>query len=164
MPRRFEEEGKFLKLQRSLYGLSQSPRHFFEHLTENLIKVGLKQSEVEPCLFISKKVIFLVYVDYTLYFIPNVSDIDMVLEKLRELNVEDDVAGFLGVLIKKLDEGRIEMTQTVLIKRILEVMGIEVANPKSTPAETEAIPDDKTGNLTEPHFNYARIIGTLHIY
>jgi len=73
----------------------------------------------------------------------------VVLGKLRELkmelNVEDDVAGFLGVHIKKLDGDLIEVTQTGLIKRILEAIGIEGANPKSTPAETEALPADKTG-------------------
>jgi len=73
--------------------------------------------------FISERFICLVYVDDTLFVSTNVSDIDMVLEKLRELkmelNVEEDVAGFLGVLIKKLDERKIELTQTGLIKRIL---------------------------------------------
>ena len=78
-----------------------------------------------------------------------------------ELNVEDDVAGFLGVLIKKLDGDRIELTQTGLIKTILEAIVIEGANPKSTPAETEALPADKTGNTTEPAFNYASVIGML---
>ena len=51
MSRGFAEEVKVLKLQRSLYGLRQSPRNFFEHLKENLIRVGFKQSEVDPCLF-----------------------------------------------------------------------------------------------------------------
>jgi len=46
------------------------------------------------------------------------------------------MAGFLGVLIKKHDKGRIELTQTGLIKRILESLGLEGSNPKSTPAET----------------------------
>ena len=96
--------------------------------------MGFKQSEVNPCLVISEKVICLVYVDDTLFFSPDLSDIDRVLKKLKglkiELNIEDDVAGFLGVLIKKLDEGRIELTQTGLIKRILEAMAIEGANPK----------------------------------
>jgi len=54
IPRGFEEEGKVLKLRRSLYGLHQSPRNFFEHLEETFIKVGFKQSEVDPCLFISE--------------------------------------------------------------------------------------------------------------
>jgi len=106
-----------------------------------------------------------VYIDDSLFFSPNESDIDKVLKKLRylqiELNVEDDVAGFLGVLIKKLYKGRIELTQTGLIKRILEALGIEGSNPKSTPAETEALPSDITESLTEPTFNYACVIGML---
>ena len=65
--------------------------------------MGFKQSEVDPCIFISEKVICLVYIDETLFFSPNELDIDAVLKKLRELNlelnIEDDVAGFLGVLI-----------------------------------------------------------------
>ena len=76
------------------------------------------------------------------------------------LNVEDVVAGFLGVIIKKLDVDRIELNQ-IGLKRILEAIGIERANPKSTPAETEALPADKTGNTTEPAFNYASVIGML---
>jgi len=64
----------------------------------------------------------LVYADDTLFYSPNETYIDIVLGKLRKLNmelkVEDDVAGFLGVLIKKFDENRIELTQTGLIKRI----------------------------------------------
>jgi len=88
MPRGFEEEGKVLKLQRSPYGLHQSPRNFFEHLKEDLIKVGFKHSEVDPCLFISEKVICLVYIDDTLFFSANESDIYTVFKKLRELQME----------------------------------------------------------------------------
>ena len=70
--------------------------------------MDFKQSEVDPCLFTSEKVICLVYVNDTLLFSPNEPDIDMVLRKLRELqmelSIEDNATGFLGVLIKKLDE------------------------------------------------------------
>jgi len=45
-----------------------------------------------------------------------------------ELNVKDDVAVFLGFLINKIDGERIELTQTVVIKRILKAIGIEGAN------------------------------------
>ena len=92
--------------------------------------MGFKQSEVDPCLFISEKAICLVYVDDTLFFSPN--ELDQCLWKLRELNLElnvkDDVAVFLGFLINKIDGERIELTQTVVIKRILKAIGIEGAN------------------------------------
>ena len=95
---------KVLKLKRSPYGLRQSPKNYSEHLRENLIKVGFNQSEEDPCLFISEKLKCIVYVDGALFLSPNKSDIYVVFGKLRklklELNVEDDVAGLLGALIK----------------------------------------------------------------
>ena len=71
MPWGFSQPGKVLKLKKSLYGLRQSPRNFFLHLKEKLEAVGFNSNEViDPCLFISNKVICLVYVDDTLFFSP----------------------------------------------------------------------------------------------
>jgi hypothetical protein len=67
MPRGFGEDGKVLKLKKSLYGLKQSPSNFFLHLKGKLEKVGFTQSENDPCLFMNDKVIFIVYVDDTLF-------------------------------------------------------------------------------------------------
>jgi len=82
MPRGFQEEGKVLKLERTLYGLRQSPRNFFEHVKANLLKVGFAQSSADPCLSISDQVICLVYVDDTLFYSPNKTEIDKTLDKL----------------------------------------------------------------------------------
>jgi hypothetical protein len=82
MPRGFNEQGKVLKLKKSLYGLKQSPRNFFLHLKEKLEKVGLRQSESDACLFISDKVICLVYVDDTLLYSPKQEYIDEIIVKL----------------------------------------------------------------------------------
>jgi len=40
-------------------------------------------------------------------------------------------------------------------------MGIEGAKPKATPAETEALPADKLGIVSDPSFNNASVIGML---
>jgi len=40
-------------------------------------------------------------------------------------------------------------------------MGIEGANPKATLAETEALPADKLGIVSEPSYNYASVVGML---
>ena len=69
--------------------------------------LGSTQSSADPCLFISDHVICLVYVYVTLFKSPNKTKTDKTLDRLIELemdlNVEDEVAGFLGVLIKRLD-------------------------------------------------------------
>lgn len=72
MQRGFSEPGKVLKLKRSLYGLRQSPRNFFQHLKANLEKLGFEsQMDIGPCLFVSNNCIILVYVDDTLFFPQN---------------------------------------------------------------------------------------------
>ena len=76
MPQGFREPGKVLKLKRSLYGLKQSPRNFYKHLKGQLESVGFIQSNVDACLFISEKVILVVYVDDTLLFAPKPEFID----------------------------------------------------------------------------------------
>jgi Reverse transcriptase (RNA-dependent DNA polymerase) len=71
MPRGFNQTGKVLKLKKSLYGLKQAPWNFFLHLKSKLEAVGFRsQEDLDPCLFISDKVICLVYVDDTLFLFP----------------------------------------------------------------------------------------------
>ena len=72
MPRGFEQfskngRKKCLKLRKTLYGLRQSPRAFWQYMTKKLEQSGLKQSEFDPCLFIGDKVTCIVYVDDLLF-------------------------------------------------------------------------------------------------
>ena len=72
--------------------------------------------DIDPCPFISDKVICLIYVDDLLFFSPQVQYIDeaivwLSLEDLT-LKVEDSVAGFLGVHIEWSEmDGSIKLTQ-----------------------------------------------------
>ena len=57
-----------LRLKQTLYGLKQSPRYFFEYLSERLIKLGLSPSKNNPCLFMNDKLIVIIYVDNILIY------------------------------------------------------------------------------------------------
>jgi hypothetical protein len=75
MPQGFKQydkngKPKVLKLNQTLYGLRQSPRAFWLYLTEKLERCGLKQSQLDPCLFIGSRVICIVYVDDLLFWSP----------------------------------------------------------------------------------------------
>ena len=157
--------GHVLKLKRSLYGLVQSPKNFFQHLKSNLIKTGFHQSKHDPCLFISSTVICLVYVDDCLFFGRKQEDIDAAIKKITEtgmvLEVENDAAGFLGVNIKKLENGDIELTQPGLAKKIVETLRVQDSNPKATPAPTEPLGRDLQGPPFSQEFNYASVVGML---
>eukprot|EP00957_Ditylum_brightwellii_P059266 4499273-Ditylum_brightwellii.AAC.1 len=93
------KEGHILKINHSLYGLKQSPHNFFEFLKKMLLQCGFVQSQHDPCLFISNKVICLIYVDDCLFFVPNSKDIQVMMDKMRAeevaFNIKNDAAGFL---------------------------------------------------------------------
>jgi Reverse transcriptase (RNA-dependent DNA polymerase) len=106
MPRGFTKHNLVLWLNKSLYGLMQSPRNFFLHLKARLEKIGfVTQTDLNPCLLISNQVICLVYVDDTLFFSPKEEYIDVVIQQLcdldMDLKVEGEVSGFLGVHIAR---------------------------------------------------------------
>ena len=165
MPKGFSEPGKVLKLKKSLYGLKQAPRTFFEHISGELQAVGFQQMvDVDPCLFISDKVVCLLYVDDSYLCAENEEDINEVVRKLNErgmqLSEEEKKAPFLGVKIDKLEDGTIRMNQTGLIDRIIEALGCEDLPPVDTPV-TETLPKDPEGEPAQGTFNYASVIGML---
>ena len=131
MPRGFSKLGKVLKLKRSLYGLNQSPHNFFQHLKSKLESIGFELAEdTDPCLFLSDKVICLVYVDDTLFYSPKAEYIDEAIEKLRtagiELDIEQDVARFLGVHIDQDPaKGTVKLSQKGLAICIVRALGVD---------------------------------------
>jgi hypothetical protein len=162
MPRGFSRPGHVLKLHKSLYGLKQSPRNFFLHLKGQLEQVGLKQSEADPCLFMSEKVVCLVYVDDTLFYAQDQSDIDDVITNLKtemEVEEEDDVAGFLGVHIDRREDGTIHLTQKGLIDRIIKSLNIGDLPMKNTPSDYGCLGKDEHGDPPDSTFNYPSVIG-----
>ena len=73
-------------------------------------------------MFTTDTVICLCYVDDCLFFAKDGHDIDNMIESLHQpepnqfyLNIKDDVAGFLGILMSKQKDGSIELLQTGLI-------------------------------------------------
>ena len=84
MPRGFKEDGYVYKLNKSLYGLRQSPRNFHAHLSKQLQAVGLKPSPADQCLFIGQDCICLTYVDDCLFFAKSADVINNLIEDLRK--------------------------------------------------------------------------------
>ena len=165
MPKGFRKPGTVLRLKKSLYGLRQSPRNWFLHLTKNLEKIGFKQmTDIDPCLFISKKVVLVSYVDDCVLAAKNQEDIDEVIEALRnaelELEKESDVAGFLGVDIKHQSDGSIKLSQPGLAMRVVEALNLDGQFPKATPA-TDVLPLDPDGDPPHGTYGYSSVVGML---
>jgi hypothetical protein len=52
IPEAFPGEGKIARLDKAAYGTKQGARRFYDFLAETLIKIGMKQCTIEPCLFL----------------------------------------------------------------------------------------------------------------
>jgi hypothetical protein len=165
MPRGFAQPGKVLKLRKSLYGLTQSSRNFFQHLQSKLHAIGFESCSADPCLFVSDKCICLVYVDDTLLFARNKKDIDDTIAALRACNLdleeEDDVAGFLGILIDRRSDGSIELRQEGLIQRVIDALHVDHLPPKRTPARLGVLGSDPEGDPPNCLFNYSSVLGMM---
>jgi len=109
----------------------------------------------------------LVYVYDCLFFEHNEDEIGDELTLLREpkpnslsMSEESDVAGFLGILMEKAQDG-IELKQEGLIKRIITSLGLEDCSPKLTPSEKTPLGKDTDGPPRNEEWNYRSVLGMI---
>ena len=135
-----------LKLKRSLCGLRKSPCNFCEFLCGKPENTGFVPSKVDPCLFVSDKVILMVCINNTLLFLPKAECVDKAIKWLKasgiKLEMEDQiVARFPGVKIdqtKHDGQDCICLLRAGLVKHIVEASEVGHLPQKDTPAS--AIP------------------------
>ena len=116
-----------LSLKRGLYGLSRSPRLFFDFSSGILIKIGFKQSATDPCLFFRTGLIIVTYVDDFGIAYKTKDLLEEFLKQLEENSLsytrEESFHEFLGIQIDRLEDGTLLLTQKGLIKKVLEARG-----------------------------------------
>ena len=57
----------FLRLEKSLYDQAEAARLWYEKFRNGLLDRGFVVSKVDPCMFISKNLIYVIYVDNCLF-------------------------------------------------------------------------------------------------
>ena len=100
----------------------------------------------------------LVYVDDCLFFCRDPAKHKAMVKDLSkdmDLTTEGDVTSFLGIKIKKDDDGSFYLSQPGLIKRVIETTNLEDANVQYTPALAEPLGAAPEG---EP----PRKVGVIH--
>ena len=88
LPRYFKSDGGqydvVIKLKTSLYGQDKAARLCHEKLRNGFLGRGFVMSTVDPCLFMSETVICVVYVDDCIFWSHSQSEIDNVMNSLKE--------------------------------------------------------------------------------
>ncbi len=170
IPRRYRADSSdggdyVLKLRKSLYGMVQSPRAFFQKLSKGLTDRGFKPSNIDPCLFFHRDMICLVYVDDCIFFARDQKKIDLMIDDLKkdfELVMEDEVSAFLGIQIDKLPgEESYKLHQKGLKQKILEYTGMTHCNADATPADLRPLGTDSGGAPFNEKWSYSAVVGML---
>ena len=159
---------KVLKLKRNLYGSCFGPALWYKKLRVGLEARGFKPSERDPCLFLSPDIMVMIYVDDVVFVSRSTKKIDAIIKSFVdegdcyewEMTKEGDLKEFLGIDIHHNDKGHWKLTQTGLIKKVLEAAGMEDCNTKPTPATT-ALGKDANGADREETWGYASVVGML---
>ena len=143
-PQGFEVIGKenmVCLLRKSLYGLKQSPRQWNRRFDEYVIKLGLKRSKFDPCIYFREKnsniLYLLLYVDDILIASKSMQEIQhLKLQLKKEFEMKDMGAAsrILGMDIIR-DRGKrlLCLNQSSYIKKVLETFDMSNSKTVLTP-------------------------------
>ena len=129
------------KLERSLYGLSQSPALWNDTLNESLTVFGWKRTQSDPCVYVYTSgniiVILTVYVDDILITGGDQQLVDQKKKELTdrfEMTDMGEVKRILGIDVQRdYEQGTLAISQEHYVNTLLERFGMQEANPVSTP-------------------------------
>ena len=154
-----------------MYGLKQSPRTFYQHLSKSLQNRGWTVSEIDPCLFMKRNMICVIYVDDTIFAGTNQVMID---EEVKQLGIkqsneeqplefrdEGELSAFLGIKIEQKGPKEYYLSQPGLIAKVLKAAGMEECNPNTTPSTLDPQGPDTNGQPMNESWEYPSIIGML---
>ncbi|XP_049931235.1 retrovirus-related Pol polyprotein from transposon RE1 isoform X2 [Nymphaea colorata] len=157
---------KVCRLRKAIYGLKQSPRAWFQKLSENIENEGFRRSSADHSLFVKKTsigtVIVLIYVDDIIVTgddIQGISNIKGVLGRHFVTKDLGELRYFLGIEFARNQKGLI-MCQRKYVTDVLQETGMLGCRPASTPMDINTrLYDDDTEDVDARQ--YRGIVGKL---
>jgi hypothetical protein len=136
-------DGPVVRLIKTLYGLKQSPRAYFQHFCSTLSELRFVQSSADPCLWIRVDGDILVaalafWVDDVVICAPGpeVRAIKLALQRHYQMTDAGPATWFLGVRIgNDAAAGRVTLDQGPGILRILRQTSMADCKPLATPCD-----------------------------
>nr|AAP54332.2 retrotransposon protein, putative, unclassified [Oryza sativa Japonica Group] len=161
-----QTEGKVLRLKKSLYGLKQSPRAWFDRFRRAMCGMGYKQCNGDHTVFYRHnrglKTILVVYVDDMIITGDDCLEISRLKQNLsKEFEVKDlgQLKYFLGIEIARSPRG-IVLSQRKYVLDLLSDTGMLGCRPASTLIEQNHKLCAESGDPVNKE-RYQRLVGRL---
>ena len=157
------------RLKKSLYGLKQSPRCWYQEFEKYMKSLGFIQTSADPCVFIrtgNNLAILAVYVDDLILMTKSLEDMDELKSKLSIQFRMKDMGSLhycLGIsVVQDEDKKCIWLHQKQYILSMLQKFGMNEAKPVSTPADNNVRlqKDDGISKPVDP-VRYQSLVGSL---
>jgi hypothetical protein len=155
------------KLQKSLYGLKQASRKWYEKLTALLVREGYTQSTSDYSLFTLQKdhqfTALLVYVDDIILAGNSMAEFDRikaVLDTAFKIKNPGQLKYFLGLEVAHSKEG-ITISQRKYCLDLLKDSGLLGCKPANTPLDTSIKLHSSSGTPYTDVSTYRRMVGKL---
>ena len=163
-----------IKLQRSLYGLKQSGRMWYNRLSEYLLKEGYVNNPICPCAFIKKTtsgfIIIAVYVADLNIIGTHKEILEAMIYLKNEFEMKDlgKTKYCIGLQIEHFQSG-ILLHQSNYTEKVLKRFNMDKANPLSTPMVVRSLnvekdpfrPREDNEEVLGPEVPYLSAIGAL---
>lgn len=161
-------EGKVWRVRKSLYGLKQSPRTWWNKLTTTLVSWGWRVGSFDPCVFIKdeESLILCLWVDDILLFGSNEDNIKAFkkeLSKAFKMTDEGHCKSYLGIHVDQ-QPGVIHLHQAQYVEQMLKKYGFTDAAIAKTPGNPHEKLRKQGDSQAEPpvKLNYQSKVGTLN--
>ena len=159
---------KVCRLRKSLYGLKQSPRAWFERFTKVVKGYGFVQCQSDHTLFVKhfpegKLAILIVYVDDIILTGNHEGKIDLLKKLLtKEFEIKDlgNLKYFLGMEIVRSKKG-IAVSQRKYVLDLLNETGMLGCKPAETPMDSTVKLEESDGSPPVDKGRYQRLVGKL---
>ncbi|RVW60823.1 Retrovirus-related Pol polyprotein from transposon TNT 1-94 [Vitis vinifera] len=159
---------KVCRLRKSLYGLKQSPRAWFEWFTKVVKGYGFVQCQSDHTLFVKhfpegKLAIIIVYVDDIILTGDHEEKIDLLKKLLtKEFEIKDlgNLKYFLRMEIARSKKG-IAVSQRKYVLDLLNETGMLGCKPAETPMDTTVKLEESDGSAPVDKGRYQRLVGKL---
>ncbi|KAL4586016.1 hypothetical protein LXL04_010646 [Taraxacum kok-saghyz] len=169
IPEGFSKEGdtRVCRLRKSLYGLRQASRNWYQKFTMSLTRMGFVQSHADASLFIFNKggvfVTALIYVDDVIKAGNDLSKIEHTKQHIdQQFSIKDlgTLKYFLGIEVARTAEGLV-LSQRKYTLDILQDSGMEGCRPSKFPMEQNLQLDRCSSSPKIDASRYRRLVGRL---
>jgi hypothetical protein len=161
-----QTEGKVCRLKKSLYGLKQSPRAWFDRFRRAMVGMGYRQTNADHTVFFRRHGVHItmlaVYVDDMIITGDDEGEIASLKKRLsKEFEVKDlgQLRYFLGIEIARGAEG-IVLSQRKYVLDLLTETGMLGCKPAVAPIDQKSKLSAEAGEPVDKE-RYQRLVGRL---